>query len=41
MVVKRYEAGKIAEKATFFTVMVASVTIFLGMLIISYLIKKF
>ncbi|HBJ78680.1 ATP-binding protein [Fusobacterium varium] len=40
MVVKRYEAGKIAEKATFFTVMVASVTIFLGMLIISYLIKK-
>lgn len=40
MVVKRYEAGKIAEKATFFTVMVALVTIFLGMLIISYLIKK-
>ena len=40
MVAKRYEAGKIAEKATFFTIMVAAVTIFLGMLIISYLIKK-
>lgn len=40
MVTKRYEAEKTAEKATFFTIMVAAVTIFLGMLIISYLIKK-
>ena len=40
MVKKRYEAGKIAAKATLFTTIIAAVTILLGMLIIIYLVKK-